>query len=421
MLKKIWSLLFIVFGLFAMIIYNDIAYDAENVGFFGVNYDLSEFFWNSYIQYFVLKDEDPTYIWDDNNFYKYQQACDKNNENCLILPHQQTYASFLWLSSIQYVGRVLQSHQADYLYEMLDNITNLSPYFDYAYEFWQLIIPIWKEMEERVWEDMVRNSWEEAIKLGEKWKEFNCDQEKIEEIRNLQEEEFYQIVEGDTGRYQELKNPCRDYNIVYNLAFNYFHYLWDRESSATNYKIASFNEDSPDMAPSMVSIVAWRYGQHIQSMQLWVNRYITSLEKIESNQLSQSEYEMYEEQMMDSIERATFEFQLHILQEANSKVDAGDECFRDYNCLLEDWYIQSVLEDIVVECEWFTPEQMDIKNPEISHEEIISQSKCFILDFALYSGFIHYETWELIYPREEWFEFYWDWERFENWWIRLSN
>lgn len=60
------------------------------------------------------------------------------------LGHSLSYADFMWISMIQYIGNNLSSgNYADYSTLLLEKITDLSPKFHTAYEWilWMLPIP----------------------------------------------------------------------------------------------------------------------------------------------------------------------------------------------------------------------------------------------------------------------------------------
>jgi hypothetical protein len=70
---------------------------------FGYQINYTKNVFSSYKKYFLKKDENPIYIWNDLVFQDFASNCHENNEDCLIFPHQQFYTDLMWISSIQFV------------------------------------------------------------------------------------------------------------------------------------------------------------------------------------------------------------------------------------------------------------------------------------------------------------------------------
>ncbi len=413
MIKKLLVLsIFVIFS-FVIFFHKQLTYNPFDVSFFGYSFDLSWMVDNFYIKYFYVKDNDPKMLWDDKIFAEYKDYCHKNEKKCMIFPHQQTYSSFLWISSIQYVGTVLRSERARYLYSLIDSLTNVSPYWEYPYEFWQLMIPISKES--NVQEEIKKQSWDEAIRIWKKGKKYNCDPNKIDRIKQLDQHEFYNLVFSQSWKYEDLKNPCGSHSIPYNLAFNYFYYLSDWEKSAQNYMITSFIENSPTASPSMVSVVTWRMWQHLQSMQLWFSQFLFYMEQLQEEDIQQ-EWEFLESMMDEAINKVVFELQLYLLSEADDIIGSDDECFRDYDCLVREWYVSEIVNQKVEFC---LENQQYLQTEEIL-PDFSNQAICFALDYWLNNWYISNDG-DLTYPIEDWFIFYWDEGRFDSWWIRKPS
>jgi hypothetical protein len=211
MIKKIYlTILLLTFGL---IIY--ISHQASYSGDIKLGgFSFSGVYKNFYKKFFYLKNENPTLVRKNEIIKDYITKCHQEKKNCLIIPHQQFYADLMWISSIQYVGSLLVSTRMPYLYGMLDNLTNLSPYWTYPYFFGLLVIPISKSMYKDYPLEKKKQSWINAIRLGEKGIFFTCEQEKIKKIADLPLDKFYEAVFTHTGQiWEELKKPCKDYQI----------------------------------------------------------------------------------------------------------------------------------------------------------------------------------------------------------------
>jgi hypothetical protein len=239
---------------------------------------------NYYYKYFFAKDENPVLVWKDDSFKNFVKYCHDHKLNCQIIPHQQFYADLIWISSIQYVWSIMKSTNLPYLYWMLDNLTNLSPYWTYPYFFWELIIPISKTMYQDFPLEKKKQSWVNAVKLWEKWIYYTCDKNKTKQILNLKIDKFYQAVFSHTWNiWNKLKKPCIDYQIPSQWAFDRWFYLGESEKAANWYKIASFDPNVPKATPTLVAIVLWRTWKHEKSMTIWFNQYLTVLKSIQNS------------------------------------------------------------------------------------------------------------------------------------------
>mgnify|MGYP000877471798 FL=1 len=57
--------------------------------------------------------------------------------------HTHSYANFLWLSMIQYIGENLtKANYTDFSFKLIDSLTDISPQFTTAYEWALLLMPI---------------------------------------------------------------------------------------------------------------------------------------------------------------------------------------------------------------------------------------------------------------------------------------
>lgn len=421
-MKKILLVLFLMFSWLFIYIQHKIVFDTRNLNVFWYT-GLSQTFPNSYVNYFFKKDANPIYVWKDKIFTDFAEQCHKNKQNCLILPHQQTYSDLVWLNSIQYVGSVIDSSKTVYLFSMLDNITNLNPYWTFPYVFGELLIPINKNMHKDLDENLKNASWTSSALLWEKWIHYNCDQDKTPKIAALTWADFYKIINNKWAEWDSLKNPCSNYEIPWYLWFNYYYYLANWEKSWQSYKIASFNEDTPKVVSSMVAVVLGRLGQHVQSMGLWFSQYLAFLEKYQ-NSKSQDETALYETKVLESQNRSLFEFQLNVL-EISSNTYGQTECPKDYKCLLQKWFIKNVLLDTAKNCQKYTSKDFEWDNLFKMAQwatDYQDKIKCFMLIYWYKSQNIK-DSWELNYPFNSWdnqFEFNFD-ENLNDWWVRVKN
>jgi len=209
---------------FVIYLHHLLIFDAKNIDFFWYKW-FENFFPDSYKKTFFLQNQDPIYVWKNKTFTEYANYCHSNKLNCIVFPHQQTYADFVWMNSIQYVGSVVDSTKTTFLYGLIDNITNLNLYWTYPYVFWELLIPINKNMAKNY--DMLQKqtSWTNSTLLWEKGKLYNCDQDKIKEILSYSGSDFYKVLNDKGTVWNKLKNPCTIHEIPWYLWFNYYYFL----------------------------------------------------------------------------------------------------------------------------------------------------------------------------------------------------
>ena len=128
---------------------------------------------NNYFNQYMLSTNDPVLIWKNDTIKKYNIFCHENKLNCNILPFQQLLSSAQWLFSIQYVWNTLDTSKLGYLYEVLDWVTNASPYWAYPYSFWELMLPL-NNNAGSVNSGQINQSYQNAVQLWEKWMFYTC-------------------------------------------------------------------------------------------------------------------------------------------------------------------------------------------------------------------------------------------------------
>lgn len=163
-------------------------------------------------------------------------------------------ADYYWLKTIQYVwGNAYHSEYKEYLYKILDLVTELNPYFESPYHIGQLLLPAYEARYEFISQEEQQTHVEESIVLWLKWIKNFCDFEKIKLI-----EEENDLLKIWTNK--EFKNPCLSYSIPFYLWYTYFFYKNDPLEAARYYKIASAIESSPSWAKTMAALMQWKWG-----------------------------------------------------------------------------------------------------------------------------------------------------------------
>lgn len=71
---------------------------------------------------------------------------DKKMIDIMSLGHSLSYADFMWLSLIQYIGTNISNNNfTEHSFEVLEKITEISPKFSIGYEWALLLLPVPKE------------------------------------------------------------------------------------------------------------------------------------------------------------------------------------------------------------------------------------------------------------------------------------
>lgn len=423
MLKKVLLIILVLISGIGIYLYKQAVLDPSSVGILSSTTNIVELVPQNYITYFFLKDEDPIYVWDNKIVEAYNKDCQQKWINCSIMPFQQLYSSFLWLSSIQYIGTVVDSNRAPYLYAMLQNLTNLSPYWSYPYIFWQLLIPLSPTQSSGIDQEIINDSHIKAIQLWHKWISYTCDPQKTESIYNLSQKEFYDEVNKGISQSPYL-NPCLDWNISSYQWFNEFYYVANYPESSKFYKLASFNNDNPAVTASMVGIVIGKSGQHLKSMQLWFSNLVSLEQQLQKTQ-SDDEKAFLDEKRTESLQRIVFEYQLHTLSNITSKARENERpCFEDYTCITQRGFIKTAIVQDQTKCTQENLNNIDLSKTVIdedSQDHYSTLISCLALGWGSQqfvtvekdraNPIINLQSWEFEFYRtteKDHFKFRWD-------------
>jgi hypothetical protein len=170
-----------------------------------------------------------------------------------------------WLETIQYIWEnAIKSEYKVYLYQMLDLITELNPYFYHPYKIWLLLLPDYNSRYENLDLKTQEQHKLEAIKIWQKWIKKLCDFKIIEKIKN--ENNLLKIWNN-----KEYQDPCLDSDIPYYLAFDYYFYLNKPEKAALYYKVASANKDSLKWSRVLAAIMQWKAWNREKSFFMFIN------------------------------------------------------------------------------------------------------------------------------------------------------
>jgi hypothetical protein len=188
--------------------------------------------------------------------------------------HSSAYGSLLWIEFIQYLSHNLKD--SDYLSFsniILQQITDLHPYFIRPYELSLILSPFW-DIENINIEQKIENEKhsEEAIKLWKKWMELLCNQSILNEIRARN-------ITDDLLNDPNTKNPCHTWLLPYYIGFVISQMGNNKIEASDYYKIASAQEDAPPASKILWILALSGEGDYMASALnfwlLWSNWYDT--------------------------------------------------------------------------------------------------------------------------------------------------
>lgn len=168
------------------------------------------------------------------------------------------------LQTIQYIWwNAISSAYKKYLYQILDLITELNPFFEHPYIIWQLLLPDYNERYEKLSDKEQEKYRNQAEQIWLKWINNFCDLEKIEKIKN--EDNLTKI-----WTEKEFENPCKSYQVPFYLAFIYYFYQNDPIKSSLYYKVSSANKDSLEWSKIMAAIMQWKWWNREKSIYMFL-------------------------------------------------------------------------------------------------------------------------------------------------------
>lgn len=174
-------------------------------------------------------------------------------------------SDFYWLSAIQYIGsNVIWSSYKSYLYEMLNLITDLNPYFTYPYEVWELLLPSYNYRYENLSDSQIKKNVKQAENLALKWINNTCDLKKVDSIKNE-----YDLKKLWTD--EKYIDPCIDPMIPYYLWYIYYWNEFDSKKSSDYYKVTVANNDAPKWARTIAAIMEWKTWNREKSIVMFLS------------------------------------------------------------------------------------------------------------------------------------------------------
>lgn len=170
-----------------------------------------------------------------------------------------------WLETIQYIWwNAIWSEYKKYLYNIIDIITHLNPYFEHPYLIWELLLPSYNQRYEKISKKEQNEYIKQWIQIWLKWIVNFCDKKKLELIKNE-----YNLNKLWTE--EKYRNPCKSHMIPFYLAYIYFFYQHDWENASYYYRVASANTDSISWAKVMSAIMQWKSWDREKSILMFLN------------------------------------------------------------------------------------------------------------------------------------------------------
>lgn len=173
-------------------------------------------------------------------------------------------ADIYWLETIQYIWwNALKSEYKKYLFQMLDLITELNPYFEKPYIIGQLLLPNYNERYEKFSTEELNNYNKQWREIWLKWIKNFCDAEKIEKIKK---EDNLEKIWTDP----EYKDPCNSFQLPFGQWFLEYFYFKNNIESSNYYKVASAQSDALDWAKIMSAIMRWKWWDREKSIMMFL-------------------------------------------------------------------------------------------------------------------------------------------------------
>lgn len=121
----------------------------------------------------------------------------------ISIGHTNSYADFLWLSMIQYIGDNLsKSNYTNFSLKLIDSLTDISPKFITAYEWALLIMPIPQNNNLTYTEEQKENLIF-PLEIAKKGIQNNCDLQKVQYIAQYPISNFEKLLQDE-----QYQNPC---------------------------------------------------------------------------------------------------------------------------------------------------------------------------------------------------------------------
>jgi hypothetical protein len=153
--------------------------------------------------------------------------------------HTNSYADSVWIRLIQYIwDNVINERYNLFVNPLIEKITLLHPHFTEPYNIALLLSPN-INTEKNGYKEKILIT-QAALRIGEKGIIENCNKEKLKEI-------YTKDFSHELWENQELKNPCIDPMLAYNVAIT-ANELGEYTKARQYFKVASVEEKWPKAA-----------------------------------------------------------------------------------------------------------------------------------------------------------------------------
>lgn len=155
--------------------------------------------------FFYYEKYDFVYFLENNNQKRQitQSLPSKEIIKMISIGHTNSYADFLWLSMIQYIGNNLsKSNYTNFSLKLIDSLTDISPKFITAYEWALLLMPIPQNSSPTYTEEQKENLIF-PLEIAKKGIQNNCDLQKVQYIAQYPISNFEKLLQDE-----QYQNPC---------------------------------------------------------------------------------------------------------------------------------------------------------------------------------------------------------------------
>jgi len=386
MKKFIWILIVIVVSC-GLVWYKSLFFANE----WNLSPKLQKFVSHSYdYNYFAQKESSiARFVSDEAKWY--MQKCHKEKKLCQFMLHQSLLADWLLIKWVQFAGNGNQRWFEEDLYVYLDMLSDLQPYWEYPYVLGESLLPRQRADAVFVWSWDLDISWENAIAYGEKWVGFLCDDGWLD-WWNMSEKEFMKLWIEKWDKW--LSWGCQSASLPHNLAFVYYHYLWDAINAVRYYRLEALSTGFSNASLMMSAIVMWNVWEHQKSAMMWFEKFEMEMSLWNEEKLVQK-----------YLNKALFEMSLSWIEDAVEL--AWERCEHDLECLREDgWLSKAII-------------SQDDKCKDLGNKSMLDTSQCAIWSYGLDNGYVSL-GWDLIYAVESGFVYAWR-PDVKSWWILRKN
>lgn len=233
-----------------------------------------------------------------------------------------------WIDTILYTGwNAAGWFYKKAVYSYINTTTDIIPKFTEAYPFSQLLL--------------ANFSIDDSIKIWLKGIENNCDKEKLDKIDKTNlldakyitfDSDWIKLNDLFWKEHEDLKNPCKTFEIPYYLWFAYLTNKKDYENAKKYMTYAMLQEESVPAATSIPFNLVWKLDSYVAWVTFWRDTYNLAVKN-----------KLPEEQILDIKDRLDKIYNLYMINEWYLKA-IKDKVKFDYKNpeeLMKNWYVDA--------------------------------------------------------------------------------